>query len=122
MTRSHGDPEVQPAPGEGDEADTLIYNPPTERAPTALLQLLSAVAGAVETDENRLMQQAGAMARDGTVGMYAWLPFPGAMEYQDVVVAWLRGGEDKVTTVIFENVDEAGQQFEATWRKLDGDE
>ena len=122
MTNPTYDPEALPGPGEGQEADTLVYNPPTERTATALLQLLSATAEAVATQEERLVQQAGAIAEHGTVGMYAWLPFPGAMEYQDIVVAWLRAGETKPTTVIFATMDEAGTQFEAAWRKLDGNE
>jgi hypothetical protein len=108
-------------PGEGAEADTLIYNPATERTATALLQLLASVAETLGTEENRLVQQAGALAEHGTVGMYAHLPFVGAMEYRDVVVGWLKAGETKATTVSFGSIDEAGQQFEATWRKLDED-
>lgn len=69
------------------EQISTIPNPATERTATALLSLLAYVAETHDIQPGLLVSLRGDISEHGSVGMFAQLPFEGAMEYESLIVA-----------------------------------
>jgi hypothetical protein len=101
---------------------TLVPTYETERTATPLLALQDGVALVLGTTPDHLVQIAGAVCKQGQTGIYGRLPYPGAGQYQAVVVGWKQDGKDRFSAVEHDSEDMAHDLYEAAVARLDTDD